>query len=85
MEKVIFFNWYLNYYFLVSVFKENHVFIEKNNPSEKVDKDGIANLVYLPRLVLVDEECENPNENLRWPLCDKCLTLFRMGGAVFPL
>ena len=53
-----------------SVFKENHVFIEeKDNPSDKVvmveeelddiDMDGIGNLVDLPRLMLIDEQCGN--------------------------
>ena len=64
-----------NAYFLVLVFKENHVFIEEESPPVKViivekepngvDKDGIGNLVVLPRLVFIDEVCENCNENLR--------------------
>ena len=52
--------------------KENHVFIEeKDNLSEKViiaeeeldcvDMDGIGNVENLPRLVLIDKECENCN------------------------
>ena len=52
------------------IFKENLVFFqEKDNSSEKVfiveeeldgvDVDRIGNLVDLPRLVLVDEECWN--------------------------
>ena len=53
-----------------SIFKENHVFIEgKDNPSDKVvmveeelddiDIDGIGNLVDLPRLMLINEQCGN--------------------------
>ena len=53
-----------------SIFKENHVFIEEEDkPSEKVimieeeldviDIDGIGNLVDLPMLMFIDEECEN--------------------------
>ena len=60
-----------NDYFLDLVFKENHVFIEEN---------GIGNLVVLPRLVFIDEECENRNENLRWPL--QILLLHNMGNIV---
>ena len=52
------------------IFKEDHVFLEKeDNPSNKVvtveeeldgiDIDGIGNLVALPRLVFIDEECGN--------------------------
>ena len=79
-----------NDYFLVLVFKENHVFIEEKIPSVKVirvekepngvDKNGIGYLVVLPRLVFIDEECENRNENLRWPL--QILLLHNMGTVV---
>ena len=52
------------------IFKENHPFIEEeDNFSGKVilveeeldgiDKDGIANLADLPRLMFIDEECGN--------------------------
>ena len=52
------------------IFKENHVFIEEqDNPSDIVitveeeldgiDMDGIRNLVDLPRLMFIDEECGN--------------------------
>ena len=52
------------------IFKENHVFIEEeDNPSDKVamveeepgriDIDGIGNLVGLPKLMFIDEECGN--------------------------
>ena len=53
------------------IFKENHVFIEENNPSDKVvtadeeldaiDIDGIGNLVDLPRLMFINEKCTNLN------------------------
>ena len=56
-------------YFCSFVFKENHVFNEEENPSQKVvivekepddiDIDDIGNLKDLPGLVLIDEECEN--------------------------
>ena len=79
-----------NDYCLVLVFKENHVFIEEKIPSVKVirvekepngvDKNGIGYLVVLPRLVFIDEECENRNENLRWPL--QILLLHNMGIVV---
>ena len=64
---------YLQIIFLSSFnIKENHVFIEeKDNLSEKViiaeeeldcvDMDGIGNVENLPRLVLIDKECENCN------------------------
>ena len=52
------------------VFKENHVFNEKDNPSQKViilekelddiDIDDTGNLKDLPRLVFVNEESGNP-------------------------
>ena len=52
------------------IFKENHVLIEENNPSEKIvideeeldgiDRDGIGNLEDLLRLVFISEECWNP-------------------------
>ena len=53
-----------------SIFKENHVSIEgEDNPSDKVvmieeelddiDIDGIGNLVDLPSLMFIDEECGN--------------------------
>ena len=53
-----------------SIFKENHVFIEEeDNPSDKgvmveeelagIDIDGIGNLVDLPKLMFIDEECGN--------------------------
>ena len=53
-----------------SIFKENRIFIEeKDNPSDKVviveeelddvDIDGIGNLVDLPRLMLIDQQCGN--------------------------
>ena len=73
-----------NYYFLVLVFKKNHVFIEEEEPFRRsyyswrrnrldcVDKDDIENLVDLPILVFINEECEDRNENIRWTLCDKC-------------
>ena len=52
------------------IFKENHSLIEEeDNLSGKVilveeeldgnDKDGIANLADLPRLMFIDEECGN--------------------------
>ena len=52
------------------IFRENHVFIEeKDNPSGNVvmveeeldgaDIDDIGNLVDLPALMLIDEECGN--------------------------
>ena len=52
------------------IFKDIHVFIEEeDNPSDKVvtfeeeldgiDVNGIGNLVVLPRLIFIDEECEN--------------------------
>ena len=53
------------------IFKENHVFIEENNLSDKVvtadeeldaiDIDGIGNLVDLPRLMFINEKCTNLN------------------------
>ena len=56
-------------YFSSFIFKENRVFNEEDNPSQKVvlveeelddtDIDGIQNLEDLPRLVFVDEECGN--------------------------
>ena len=53
-----------------SIFKENHVSIEEeDNPSDKVviveeeldsaDIDAIENLLDLPRLMFIDEECGN--------------------------
>ena len=59
-------------FFYVSsfIFKENHVLIEEDNPSEKIviveeeleniDRDGNGNLEDLLRLVLINEECWNP-------------------------
>ena len=49
---------------LSCIFKENHVCIEEDNPSYKVimveeKLDGIGNLVDLPRLMFIDEECGN--------------------------
>ena len=51
------------------IVKENHVFIEEDNPSDKVimveeeldgiDINGIENSVDLPRLMFIDEECGN--------------------------
>ena len=51
------------------IFEENHVFIEEGNASNKVytveeeqdgiDVDGIGNLMDLPKLMLIDEECGN--------------------------
>ena len=47
------------------IFKENHVFIEKeDNPSENVviveeKLDGIGNLQDLSRLLSIDKECGN--------------------------
>ena len=51
-------------------FKENHVFIEEDNLSEKIvlaeeeldgiDRDDIVNLEDLLRLVLIYETCRNP-------------------------
>ena len=52
------------------IFKKSHVFLEKeDNPSNKVvtveeeldgiDIDGIGNLVALPTLVFINEECGN--------------------------
>ena len=52
------------------IFKENRVFIkEKENPSDKVitvevelyviGMNGIGNLVSLPRLMFINEECGN--------------------------
>ena len=51
------------------IFKENHVFIEEDNPSDKVimveeeldgiDINGIESSVDLPRLMFIDEECGN--------------------------
>ena len=48
------------------VFKENHLFNEEDNRSDKdvtveeeldgIDVDGIGNLVDLPRLMFIDEE-----------------------------
>ena len=56
-------------YFSSFIFKENRVFNEEDNPSQKVvlveeelddtDIDGIQNLEDLRRLVFVDEECGN--------------------------
>ena len=53
-----------------SIFKENYIFFEeKDDPSDKVvivqeklddiDIDGIGNLVDLPRLMFIEEECGN--------------------------
>ena len=57
------------FYFSSFIFKKNHGFIEKSNPSEKnviveeelhcIDIDDIGNLEEWPRLVLIDEECGN--------------------------
>ena len=50
---------------LSCIFKENHVYIEEeDNPLYKVimvdeKLDGIGNLVDLPRLMFIDEECGN--------------------------
>ena len=54
------------FYFSSFIFKKNHGFIEKDNPSEKnvivgeeldcINIDDIGNLKYSPRLVLIDEE-----------------------------
>ena len=51
------------------IFKENYLFIEEDNRSDKVvmieeeldgiDRDGIGILVDLPRILFVDEECGN--------------------------
>ena len=51
------------------IFEENHVFIEEGNASNKVytveeeqdgiDVDGIGNLMDLPKLMFIDEECGN--------------------------
>ena len=51
------------------IFKENHVFIEEDYPSDKVvtveeeldaiDIDGIGNLVDLPRLMFINAEYRN--------------------------
>ena len=56
-------------YFPIFIFKENQVFNEIDNPSQKVviiEKelhdiaiDGTENLD-LPRVVFIDEKCENP-------------------------
>ena len=54
--------------FFSFVFKQNHVFNEKDNPSQNVviledeldDIDDNANLVDLPGLVFIDEKCDNP-------------------------
>ena len=53
------------------IFEESHFFIEEDNPSDKVvtiaeelhavEVDGIGNLVDLPRLMFMDEECRNFN------------------------
>ena len=45
-------------------FKENHLFIVEDNRSDKVMMveevlEGIRNLVDLPRLMFIDEECRN--------------------------
>ena len=45
------------------IFKENHVFIEEeDNPSDKAvtieELDGTENLVDLPKLMFINEECE---------------------------
>ena len=60
------------WFFYVSsfIFKENHVLIEEDNPSEKIvifeeeldgfDRDGIGNLDVLWRLVLINKECWDP-------------------------
>ena len=53
-----------------SIFKENYIFFEEeDDPSDKVvivqeklddiDIDGIGNLVDLPRLMFIEEECGN--------------------------
>ena len=52
------------------IFKENHVLIEEDNPSEKIvlieeeldgiDRDDIVNLEDLLRLMLINEECGSP-------------------------
>ena len=46
------------------IFKENCIFIEEDKSSDKVviiekEIDGIRNLVDLPRLMLLNEECGN--------------------------
>ena len=55
--------------FLVFFFQKTGAFIEEDNPSEKnviveeeldgIDIDEIRNLEDSPRLVFIDEECEN--------------------------
>ena len=53
------------------IFKENHVFIEvEDNPSDKVvmveeELDGTGNLMGLPRLMFIDEECGNLKVTLK--------------------
>ena len=57
-------------YFSSFVFKENHVFNEKYNPSQKVviaeeelddiDLDDFVNLEHLPEFVFINEERGNP-------------------------
>ena len=48
-----------------SIFKEDQIFIEEeNNSSDKVDmveeeQDGIGNLVDLPKIMFINEECGN--------------------------
>ena len=76
------------------IFKENHVFTkEKGNPSGKVviveeTLDDVGNLVDLPRLMFINEQCgnlkvvvdrgklaTNSNGNKKskvWQVCDKC-------------
>ena len=63
-------------YFPSFIFKENHVFNEKENPSQKVvivekelddiDIDDIVNLEDLPELVLIDENCGNSKAIDSW-------------------
>ena len=57
-------------YFSSFIFKGNHVFNEKDNPSQKVvivgkelddiDINDIVNLEDLPELVFINKECGNP-------------------------
>ena len=51
------------------IFEENHVFVEEGIPSNKfdaveqeqdgIDIDGIGNLMDLPKLMFIDEDCGN--------------------------
>ena len=57
------------FYFSSFIFLKNHGFSQESNSSEKVviveeeldgiDTDNIGNLKDSPRLVFIDEECEN--------------------------